>query len=382
VADFSLLVSLGHNCFRHDMLSQRSRGLQGGGNRFSTGDGDDRNCRLFHFHLGGICLGSCSQGSSAFGRLFFIFTLAAGIFIDALATLAFDTLIARRTTGTTLAFGLLIVLLYCVGGLFGNNRSIGGQGGNVADRGIDPDLLAQLTTFATLSHFFFFQTRLVVDHGGIDGFYRVNDHFGARFTRSAGFTSRARCAGFAFWTWLTSLARFTFHALFTHFATGFTLLDAAHALCGDDGCGFHHLHGWHPLPAFCGIGRAAVTTVVITTTTLTTAAGFIALMTMTLILACFALGCRFVGRSLHVGRVSEPNKPEMALNSLPNRPASGAAGAAGATTGPARRSRLGRLDKTLQQRLFALDHLSLLRLVDRLGNLGFQLVAGRFGISF
>ena len=135
--DFSLLVSLGHNCFRHDMLSQRSRGLQGGGNRFSTGDGDDRNCRLFHFHLGGICLGSCSQGSSAFGRLFFIFTLAAGIFIDALATLAFDTLIARRTTGTTLAFGLLIVLLYCVGGLFGNNRSIGGQGGNVADRGID-----------------------------------------------------------------------------------------------------------------------------------------------------------------------------------------------------------------------------------------------------
>lgn len=32
----------------------------------------------------------------------------------------------------------------------------------------------------------------------------------------------------------------------------------------------------------------------------------------------------------------------------------------------------------MQQRLFALDHLSLLRLVDRLGNLGFQLVAGRF----
>lgn len=111
--DFSLLVSFGHNGFRHDMLGQCSRSLQGGRNRFSTGDGDDRDCGLFHFHLGGICLGSCSQGrGSAFGRLFFIFTLAAGIFIDALATLAFDTLIARRTAGTTLAFGLLIVLLY------------------------------------------------------------------------------------------------------------------------------------------------------------------------------------------------------------------------------------------------------------------------------
>lgn len=302
--DCSLLVSLGHNGFRHDMLGQRSRGLQGGGNRFSTGDGDDRDCWLFHFHLGGICLGSCSQGrGSAFGRLFFIFTLAAGIFIDALATLAFDTLIARRTAGTTLAFGLLIVLLYCVGGLFGNNRSIGGQGGNVAGRDIDPDLLAQLTAFAALSHFLlFFQTRLVVDHGVIDGFYRVNDHFGARFTRSTGLTSRARGAGFAFLTRLTSLARFTFHALFTHFATDFTFLARLTLFAGATVAAFTTFTIGTRFPLLCGIGRAAVTTVVITTTTLTTAAGFIALMTMTLILACFALGCRFVGRSLHVGR--------------------------------------------------------------------------------
>ena len=125
----------------------------------------------------------------------------------------------------------------------------------------------------------------------------------------------------------------------------------------------------------------ATAAVVIATTTLTTAAGFIALVTVPVILASFALGGRFVGRRLHLGRSRIGGGTEQAGEGLGQlaKEADLFCNRAGVATGAGRWAQPAEEPgKPLQQRLFTLDYLSLARLVDRLGNLGFELVAGRF----
>lgn len=91
-----LLGSFFGNGFSNDVLGQRGRGLQGGSNGFRARDGDHGYYRLFGFYLGSISLGSGSELALCCWLLFI--TLAAGIFVDALATLAFDTLGTRSAT--------------------------------------------------------------------------------------------------------------------------------------------------------------------------------------------------------------------------------------------------------------------------------------------
>ena len=242
-----------------------------------------------------------------------------------------------------------------------------------------------MATFAALGHFLlFFLTRFSAGDRSINGINRLDAHLGTGFAGGARFTSRTRGTRFAL---LAGFARLTLHALFgAHFATGFPFLArfplltrltlfaratiAITALAA--GCAFTLLAG-------LDIATAAV---VIATATLTTAAGFIALVTVPVILASFALGGRFVGRRLHLGRSRIGGGTEQAGEGLGqlakeadlfcNRSGSRNRSRGGG------RNRLGSRGKPLQQRLFALDYLSLARLIDRLGNLGFELVAGRF----
>lgn len=88
----SLLGSFFSNGFDNHMLGQCRRGLQGSSDGFSARDGNNRHYRLFNLRFGNICLGCGGQSG---GILLFFVTLAAGIFVDALAALTFDTLAAR-----------------------------------------------------------------------------------------------------------------------------------------------------------------------------------------------------------------------------------------------------------------------------------------------
>ncbi len=90
----SLLGSFFSNGFDNHMLGQCRRGLQGCSDGFSARDGNNRHYRLFNLRFGNICLGCGGQSG---GILLFFVTLAAGIFIDALAALTFDTLLAARS---------------------------------------------------------------------------------------------------------------------------------------------------------------------------------------------------------------------------------------------------------------------------------------------
>ena len=231
-----------------------------------------------------------------------------------------------------------------------------------------------MATFAALGHFLLF---LLTWLGGscINGIYRFNNDFGARLTGRTRFTGRTWCTFLARFARLALLTGFTFHALF---ATSFTLLTRLALFAGT------------AIAVFTGFAVAtftllasfrivAVATIVITTRTLTTATAFFALVTLTFILACFT-SCWFLGGSFHVGRGCIA--AEQAGNAF-DQLAEEADFGRGRSNGSRRllrcnRGRLCRLGKALQQRLLTLDHLSLLRLVDRLGNLGFQLVAGRF----
>ncbi len=90
----SMLGSFFINGFDNHMLGQCSRSLQGSCDGFSARDGNNRHYRLFNLRFGNICL-SC--GGQSGGILLFFVTLAAGIFVDALAALTFDTLLAARS---------------------------------------------------------------------------------------------------------------------------------------------------------------------------------------------------------------------------------------------------------------------------------------------
>ncbi len=102
-------------------------------------------------------------------------------------------------------------------------------------------------------------------------------------------------------------------------------------------------------------------------------------MTLTLFLACFT-SSRFISRSFYFGRgCIAAEQAGNAFDQLAEETCFGRCSGNGSRRLLLRNWRgLSRLGKALQQRLFTLDHLSLLRLVDRLGNLGFQLIAGRF----
>jgi hypothetical protein len=90
----SLLGSFFSNGFDNHMLGQCCRGLQSSSDGFSARDGNNRHYRLFNLRFGNICLGCGGQSG---GILLFFVTLAAGIFVDALAALTFDTLLAARS---------------------------------------------------------------------------------------------------------------------------------------------------------------------------------------------------------------------------------------------------------------------------------------------
>lgn len=87
----SLFGSFFCNGFDNHMLGQCGRGLQGSCDGFSARDGNNGHYRLFNLRFGNICLGCGGQSG---GILLFFVTLAAGIFVDALAALSFDTLAA------------------------------------------------------------------------------------------------------------------------------------------------------------------------------------------------------------------------------------------------------------------------------------------------
>ncbi|MNU60676.1 hypothetical protein D3C71_498730 [compost metagenome] len=325
----------------------------------------------------------------------FIITLATGIFVDAFATLAFDPLAARSTARAALTFGLLL-LLTDHGRSLGQIRSllVYRQDRGVGGGDIDPNLLAQLATFAALGHFLlFFLTRLGADGDSLDGFYRFNHDLGTGLARSTGFASRARGAGFTFLTGLTGFAihtrfvahfatGFTFHALFaTHFTTGFTLLTGLALFTRTTVAALATLAVGSAFTLLASVGRVAVAAVVIATTTLATAAGFVTLMTVTLILARFPLGGRFLGGCFHLnlgGVGAEQTGDGLEQLAKQTRFGGDRCRCSDGGRGGNRDGRLRCLDEALQQRLLALNDLSLLGLVDRLGNLGFQLVAGRF----
>ena len=307
-----LLMGLFGYGFGDHVLGQGGGGLQRGGNGLGTRDGDDRHGGLFHLNLSSIRLSGCGQ--LHFG-LRFIITLATGIFVDALATLAFDPLTARSTARAALTFGLLL-LLTDHGRSLGQIRSllVYRQDRGVGGGDIDPNLLAQLATFAALGHFLlFFLTRLGADGGSLDGFYRFNHDLGTGLARSTGFASRARGAGFTFLTGLTGFAirtrlvacfaGLTFHALFAaHFTTGFTLLTGLALFTRTTVAALATLAVGGAFTLLASVGRVAVAAVVIATTTLATAAGFVTLMTVTLILARFPLCGRLLGSSFRFSR--------------------------------------------------------------------------------
>ena len=275
--------------------------------------------------------------------LLFIIALATGIFVDALAALALDTLSARGATGATLAVGLFVTLFNSVSGIgigHGSNRFINRLSSRVAGRYIGTDLLAQLTTFAALGDFLlFFLLGLGTDDGSFNGFYRFNDQLGTGLTRCTGLTSRTRGARFAF---LTRFAGLTFQALFSaHFTAGFTFLTGLTLLTRfafftrTTIAVLTTLAIGRAFALLAGFRRVAVAAVVVTTGTLATATVFITLVTMTFILARFPRRSRFLGRGLDVAWSGIAGKQ---TRDVPNRPASAAtcgcaatgAGAAGA----------------------------------------------------
>ena len=111
----------------------RRKPAGGGCNRFCARNGDDRHNRFFHLHLSRIGLG---RGSQLHFTLCFVFTLATSLFVDALATLSFDALIARGTAGTTLTFALLFLVAQqrrlCTSATSVICSSVGGAGVSVA----------------------------------------------------------------------------------------------------------------------------------------------------------------------------------------------------------------------------------------------------------
>jgi hypothetical protein len=158
-----------------------------------------------------------------------------------------------------------------------------------------------LTTFAALGDFLlFFQLWLGADKGSFNGFYRLNDHLGTGLARCTGLTSRTRGTWFTF---LTRFAGLTFHTLLAaYFSASFTFLTGLTLLARTTVAAFATLAAGGAFALLTRFSCVAAVAVVVTTGTLTTATGVITLMTMSLVLACFPLHCRFFGWCLDIGR--------------------------------------------------------------------------------